>query len=424
MKKFVKVLAPLLMIAVLCTTLLSGLSFSASAASYVYNWGEREELATSLSQMAIDWYEDEGTGYDELSQLSGSSSISSVPSSKLYEELQSLMKGAHSYITSYSATKSMYQYTDCENGGGKISSFYSGKAVGPTWDGSFNREHTWPNSKGLGGNDENDVMMLRPTSYSENTSRGNTAYGEGSSYYHPNEESGGKHDLRGDVARICLYVYVRWGNTRNMWGTSGVMESKDVLIEWMEEDPVDTWELGRNDSVQSITGTRNVFVDYPELAFLLFAEDIPVNYQSPSGEGANGGGTPIVTTTTTTTSTTKDQGGNVTTTTTKGQGGNVTTTKGQGGTTTTKGQGGATTTTEQLSQEDAGNTTAGTQFRPGMAMGGTSSTTATTTTTAAESNADPDPLLDTTQWLIIAGAAVVIIGAVIVIVLVTRKKEE
>ena len=124
MKKFVKVLAPLLMIAVLCTTLLSGLSFSASAASYVYNWGEREELATSLSQMAIDWYEDEGTSYDELSQLSGSSSTSSVPSSKLYKELYELMAGAQTYKTSYNATRDLFEYTDCENGNGnRISSF-------------------------------------------------------------------------------------------------------------------------------------------------------------------------------------------------------------------------------------------------------------------------------------------------------------
>ena len=63
------------------------------------------------------------------------------------------------------------------------------------------------------------------------------------------------------------------------------MESVDVLLEWMEADPVDTWELGRNDSVESITGTRNVFVDYPELGFLLFGAEIPENMATPSGEG-------------------------------------------------------------------------------------------------------------------------------------------
>ena len=108
------------------------------------------------------------------------------------------------------------------------------------------------------------------------------------SYYDPNKESGGKLNLHGDVARIMLYVYVRWGNTGMMWGSSGVIESRDVLLAWMEEDPVDTWELGRNDSVQSITGTRNVFVDYPELAFLMFGEEIPDDMPTPSGKAIAG----------------------------------------------------------------------------------------------------------------------------------------
>jgi len=65
------------------------------------------------------------------------------------------------------------------------------------------------------------------------------------------------------------------------------MESKAVLLEWMAADPVDTWEMGRNVSVQSITGTRNVFVDYPELAFELFEAEMPA-MQTPSGIGIDG----------------------------------------------------------------------------------------------------------------------------------------
>ena len=256
---------------------------------YVYNWGQRETVATFMSPMAEDWYEKNNTSYEELAALSGSSSTGSVPSSALYKELKDLMKSNHTYETSYSATKDLFRYTDCENSGGKISSFYSGKAIGPSWDGAWNREHTWPNSKGdASGNGENDIIMLRPTSTSENSSRGNKAYGESSGYYHPNSESGGKYDLRGDVARIMLFVYCRWGNTGSMWGSSGVMESLTVLLRWVTEDPVDTWELGRNDAAQSITGTRNVFVDYPELIFVMFGADIPDDYQSPSGEGAKG----------------------------------------------------------------------------------------------------------------------------------------
>ena len=285
----------LLLVLVLSISLLPAISISASAddisyvtssSGYIYNWGTRGETATFLSPNAKAFYA-EHASYEELSSYTGSTDRSSVPSSSLYKTLQSLMKGAQTHQTSYSETKELYRYTDCQESGkingGAISSFYSGTSIGPSWDGGWNREHTWPNSKGLGGNDENDIMMLRPTSISENSSRGNTAYGKSSGYYNPNNESNGKYDLRGDVARIFLYVYVRWGNTTYAWGTSGVMESVDVLIEWMTVDPVDTWELGRNDAVESITGTRNVFVDYPELCFLLFGRSIPDGYSSPSG---------------------------------------------------------------------------------------------------------------------------------------------
>ena len=293
----------LLLSLVMAASLFFGVNMPVQAATvnyvkdgnYVYNWGTRGTDATFLSPMAESYYAKNSFSYKEIAALAGSSSTSGVPSSELYKELQSLMKSNHTHITNYKETRQLYKYTDCQNSGGSISSFYSGVAVGPEWDGTFNREHTWPNSKGLGGSDEDDVMMLRPTSYGENSSRGNTAYGESGSYYNPNSESNGAYDLRGDVARITLYTYVRWGNTSKMWGTSGVMESKEVLIKWMKEDPVDTWELGRNDSVEAITGTRNVFVDYPELAFELFEEQVPSNYTSPSGAGKTYGTVPPAT---------------------------------------------------------------------------------------------------------------------------------
>ena len=254
---------------------------------YVYNWGSRGTVATFMSPMAEQWYKDSNTSYEKLSALSGNASASSVPSSSLYQTLKTLMSGRHTHTTGYTETKDLFKYTDCQNSGGKISSFYSGVAIGPSWDGSWNREHTWPNSKGdASGQGENDIIMLRPTSTSENSSRGNKAYGKSGGYYNPNSESGGKYDLRGDVARIMLFVYCRWGNTGKMWGSEGVMESRAVLLEWVEADPVDTWELGRNDAAQAITGTRNVFVDYPELIFTMFGEEVPTDYQTPSGEGA------------------------------------------------------------------------------------------------------------------------------------------
>ena len=249
-----------------------------TSGKYIANWGARGETATFLSNYAQAFYTGNYT-FANLSNASGGTSQSNASNSTLYKQLKELMTSKHTHQTSYGETRDQYKYTDCVGSNyNKISSFYSGKELNGAWDSgsTWNREHTWPNSKGLGGNDENDIMMLRPTWVSENSSRGNTAYGESGSYYDPGEST------RGDCARIVLYVYTRWGNTGRMWGTSGVMESMDVLLKWMEQDPVDTWEMGRNDAVQAITGTRNVFVDYPEYAFMLFGKSVPNNYPTPS----------------------------------------------------------------------------------------------------------------------------------------------
>lgn len=306
MKNVIKRSFAVFMTLVMCASMLFGLSFSAQAQTvdyvtsngYIYNWGTRGENATSLSQNAEAFYTDNSTSLSALLALDGSSTESNVPSSALYQKLQALMTDNHSTITSYDDTRDLFKYTDCQNSGSPstISSFYSGVAIGPEWDSgsTWNREHVWPNSKGDKAKDgENDIMMLRPASVSENSSRGNKAFGTTTTteYYNPNDQGKGNYDLRGDVARIILYQYVRWDctntgedyNSTGIFGANGVIESQEVLLAWMEEDPVDTWELGRNDSVESITGTRNVFVDYPELAFDLFNESVPDGYTSPSG---------------------------------------------------------------------------------------------------------------------------------------------
>ncbi len=296
----------LLLAVVMCVSLLSGLVFTSSAATVSYktgdaegfedvimNWGQRGTTATYLSPNAEAFYSKNGTSYSELAQLSGSSEFESVASSKLYLELNELMASNHTTITSYGDTRDLYRFTDCQNSDNtSISSFYSGVAIGPKWDAgaTWNREHTWPQSKGLDGADEDDIMILRPTAGSENSARGNKAYGESEGFYDPNLLSDGKLNNRGDVARIMLYIYVRWGNT-NLFGSEGAIESLDLLLRWVEEDPVDTWELGRNDVVESITGTRNVFVDYPELVYVLFDADIPASMTTPSGEAYNAGNT-------------------------------------------------------------------------------------------------------------------------------------
>ena len=165
----------------------------------------------------------------------------------------------------------------------------------------------WPQSLG-GGNTSGggaDLHHIRPSDAVVNSTRGNKKYGYangGTAVSGKNPATGyagGNYgtyfepldNVKGDVARICLYVYVRWGSA---WGADNVTEvfqSVDVLLEWCELDPVDTWEMGRNEVVQNIQGNRNVFIDYPELAWTLFGREVPEGMTTPSGEanGTSGG---------------------------------------------------------------------------------------------------------------------------------------
>ena len=262
----------------------------------IANWGQRGELATYLSDNAIDFYT-AGNTYSDLKDLADTNTATEY-NDGLYDALQDLMVDNHVKQTSYGDTRVLYAYTDCQDSDiTDLTCFYSGASLNAQWDAgaTWNREHTWPKSKTPEGTSVNnstkgeraDIIMLRPAVSAINSSRGDKAYGANATtqYYFPNQDSDGTVDIRGDVARTMLYVYVRWGNTSYMWGADGVIESMDVLLQWLAEDPVDTWELGRNDSVESITGTRNVFVDYPELGFLLFNEEVP-DMQTPSGQAA------------------------------------------------------------------------------------------------------------------------------------------
>ena len=250
----------------------------------VANWGARGEDALFLTSYATAFYTGTNT-YASFAQLSGSTQQNQVPSSALYQALQDFMEAKHTFYTEYDGSKNVrafYKYTDCvSNDTSQVSLLYQGHMKTSEWNKGeiWNQEHCWPQSKCTSNWQIGDIMQLRPADPSENSRRSNDSYGEKqtSDYYNPGVS------VRGDCARMMLYMYVRWGNTGKMWGSSGVMESVDILLKWMEEDPVDTWEMARNDSVQSITGTRNVFVDYPELAFLLFSEEIPANMTTPSG---------------------------------------------------------------------------------------------------------------------------------------------
>ena len=267
------------------------------------NSGIRHEVCTTLNGTGADSYYTGSYTYDNLS---------SMDSSALLQALRSLMTDTHTHFTTYDDCRDLAVITDCENGDGtNISLLYSCYTV--TWNewinntsGGWNREHVWPKSLGkLGTSGPGaDLHHLRPSDQQINGHRGNLPYGyvpggstvtgtsvtgnapggtRSSQYFEPLD------NVKGDVARIILYVYVRYGGDSKYTCTdiTKVFQSVDVLLEWCALDPVDTWEMGRNEVVSAIQGNRNVFIDYPELAWLIFGEDIPVDMTTPSGEAAN-----------------------------------------------------------------------------------------------------------------------------------------
>jgi len=131
--------------------------------------------------------------------------------------------------------------------------------------GTWNREHVWPQSK-LGTASDSDVHNLKPADPQTNSSRGNSPFGDdgirttngyisGGTYYFPGDQD------KGDIARIVLYMNVRWGLAIN----TGSIGDINTFLMWHIEDPVDDFERNRNNVIYTHQQNRNPFIDHPEL---------------------------------------------------------------------------------------------------------------------------------------------------------------
>ncbi|MBR5616492.1 MAG: endonuclease [Clostridia bacterium] len=287
-----------LLIALLLLFSLSVTVVAADAYTTAKNSGMRDEVCTTLDGTTADAYYTGNYTYETLAQLS---------EAELLASLRSLMTTTHTKKTSYSDCRDMSVNTDCQGGDGKIVLLYTSSVVTRNdfiGSGSigWNREHVWPKSLGGFGNEGAgaDLHHVRPDDVTTNAVRANDKYGnvtngkdvKGSSLVGGavGGKSGGGYfepldNVKGDVARICLYVYVRYGGELSQCNKiTNVFQSVDVLLQWCALDPVDTWEMGRNEVVGAIQGNRNVFIDYPEYAWLLFGKDIPEDMTTPSGK--------------------------------------------------------------------------------------------------------------------------------------------
>ncbi len=286
MKKLISVLLLLAMLA----SLFAGLTLTTNAASYAYNNGKRGEVCTSLSSAAQSYW---SGSYDYAT-------LSAKTGDTLRTALRTKITSNRSTV-GYGSLQNYFIYTDAYQGSSsQVMLFYAGIPTSSTWAGTanWNREHMWPDS--LGGNAmEGDLHSMRPTDPKANSTRSNNKYGNAGSNakecytfdnsYHSATLAGHYSSgifepldsAKGDCARVILYDYVV---ATSMSSPTVAFTDIQTMLDWCALDPVDTYEMQRNDIVQTIEGCRNPFVDYPELAWRIFSSyTMPANMQTPSG---------------------------------------------------------------------------------------------------------------------------------------------
>ena len=182
------------------------------------------------------------------------------------------------------------------DGTGNYSQYENGNG---THNNSWNREHVWPKSHGFPDQDDNaytDVHNLKPCDRSVNTSRGTKDYDFGGSQHSEATECLTDSDswepsdyVKGDIARILFYMVVRYDPGYDHNNNSFDLELVDYttpnnndpilgklssLIQWHYDDPVDDFEINRNEIIYDFQENRNPFIDHPSLvSCLLYTSD-------------------------------------------------------------------------------------------------------------------------------------------------------
>ena len=191
------------------------------------------------------------------------------------------------------------------DGTGNYSQYENGNG---THNNSWNREHVWPKSHGFPDQDDNaytDVHNLKPCDRSVNTSRGTKDYDFGGSQHSEATECLTDSDswepsdyVKGDIARILFYMVVRYDPGYDHNNNSFDLELVDYttpnnndpilgklssLIQWHYDDPVDDFEINRNEIIYDFQENRNAFIDHPSLVSYLWGENYGENWNENLG---------------------------------------------------------------------------------------------------------------------------------------------
>ena len=267
------------------------------------------------------------------------SGITAQNGKALLGQIHDLIANTHSTYTTYNDCKNptYVKQTDPGTNSSSVREFYSQANIAASWGsgavGTWNREHVWCQSlsNGLWGESGggSDLHHIRPVETRLNSTRGNNKYGlvsnrESKKVYYKDANGGiiadggynggGTYEpldeVKGDVARIVMYVYTHYNSysnsifggyatTNGNGGKFGTLNFLHVmsagnedaaikmLLDWNESDPVDDIERTRNEAVYEIQGNRNPFIDNEDYAKAIWGN----GSTAPGGDTPGGGNT-------------------------------------------------------------------------------------------------------------------------------------
>ena len=182
------------------------------------------------------------------------------------------------------------------DGSGNYSQYENGNG---TQSNSWNREHIWPKSHGFPDEDDNaytDVHNLKPCDRSVNSSRGTKDFDFGGNQHSEASDCLTDSDsweppdyVKGDIARILFYMVVRYdpgvdheNNTFDLElvdyttpnNTEPILGKLSSLLDWHLSDPVDDFEINRNQIIFGFQENRNPFIDHPNLVNYLWGDNV------------------------------------------------------------------------------------------------------------------------------------------------------
>ncbi|UKM65805.2 endonuclease [Flavobacteriaceae bacterium GSB9] len=204
--------------------------------------------------------------------------IFSEDSDLTFEEVENLTVTKHTTILSYGQRHNYLYNADADlSNSDNVILMYSGESrywkeytsgTNSYSPQTFNTEHIYPQSLLTAENAVTDLHHLRACDASVNSDRLNYPFADGSGAYQLIGETWYPGDeWKGDVARMVLYLNIRYGETFTKVG------SLDLFLKWNIEDPVSPFEAQRNNVIYAAQGNRNPFIDNPYIATLIWGGD-------------------------------------------------------------------------------------------------------------------------------------------------------